>query len=235
MNLLSLLWHLQLTDTELDDKARRLQEIDAARTSASNLEEARTANENARKRLATLRAQLHDGELQAQTLDTKIKGIEERLYSGRVTNPKELDGMEKDLQMHKRQRNALDDKLLELMEAVEQAQAHLEETTRTLQHLEAARARELEQLAHEREALTARLDELNTARAETRARLATHDDALRLYDHLRQTRGGRAVVPLKRDACGACGFAIPTALIQHIREGNALVVCSGCGRILVSG
>ncbi|MCX7841338.1 MAG: C4-type zinc ribbon domain-containing protein [Anaerolineae bacterium] len=233
MNLLSLLWQLQTTDTELDEKAKRLQQIDTALADTPNLDAARAAHADAQKRLAHLRAQLHDGELQALALDAKIKSIEERLYSGRVTNPKELDGMEKDLQMHKRQRNALDDKLLALMEAVEQAHARADETARALEHIETTRARELEQLARERDALIARLAELNTAREETRARLAAHADALRLYDQLRQTKAGRAVVQLKRDACGACGFAIPTALIQRVREGNVLVLCSGCGRILV--
>jgi predicted nucleic acid-binding Zn-ribbon protein len=233
MNLLSLLWHLQTTDTELDDKAKRLREIEATYANAPNLDAARAAYENAQKRLATGRAQLHDGELQAQTLDAKIKSLEERLYSGRVTNPKELDGMEKDLQMHQRQRRALEDKLLELMENVEQAQARVEEAARALQQIETTRARELEHLARERDALTARLAELNAVREETRARLAAHADTLRLYDHLRQTKAGRAVVQVKREACGACGFAIPTALIQRVREGNTLVLCSGCGRILV--
>lgn len=232
MNLTALLWHLQTTDTELDEKAKRLQQIDVALADAPNLAGARAAHAEAQKRLATLRAQLHHSELQALTLEAKIKSIEERLYSGRVTNPKELDGMEKDLQMHQRQRRALDDKLLELMEDVEQAQARTDEATRTLQQIETARARELEHLARERDALTARLAELNTTRAETRARLAAHAEALRCYDQLRQTKAGRAVVQIKRDACGACGFAIPTAQIQRVREGNTLVLCSGCGRIL---
>lgn len=233
MNLLALLWRLQATDTELDEKAKRLEQIDAALADAPNLDAAHAAHTEAQKRLATLRAQLHDSELQALALDAKIKSIEERLYSGRVTNPKELDGMEKDLQMHQRQRRALDDKLLELMEGVEQAQARVDDTAHTLEQIEAARARELEHLAREREALTARLAELRLVREETRAHLNSHADALRLYDQLRQTKSGRAVVQLKRDACGSCGFAIPTAQIQRVREGNTLVLCSGCGRILV--
>jgi predicted nucleic acid-binding Zn-ribbon protein len=235
MNTTTLLWLLQTTDTELDDKVKRLQQIDTLQANDPNLSTARATQDAAHKRLAALRAQLHDSELQAQTLDTKIKAIEERLYSGRVTNPKELEGMEKDLQMHRRQRNALDDKLLELMERIEQAQRDAAAATRTLEQIETARARELEQLAHERAALVTRLDALTAARDKLRAQLATDAAALRLYDQLRQTKTGRAVVQIKRDACGACGFAIPTALIQRIREGNALVVCSGCGRILVSG
>jgi predicted nucleic acid-binding Zn-ribbon protein len=232
MNLVSLLWHLQMTDTELDDKTRRVRQVEDALASDPSLATARTANDDAQQRLGALRGQLHDRELEAKALDAKIKEIEERLYSGRVTNPKELDGMEKDLQMHKRQRGALDDKLLELMEAVEQTQKRADEKANSLKQVESARTRDLEQLSHERGSLAARLTELNVERDQTRA--ALNADALRTYDHLRKTKAGRAVAPIKRDTCSACGVATPTGLVHRVHEGSEIVFCSGCGRILAA-
>ncbi|MEW5718168.1 MAG: C4-type zinc ribbon domain-containing protein [Chloroflexota bacterium] len=232
MNLISLLWHLQTTDNELDDKRKRARQVDDALANDPNLVAARSADDDAQKRLSALRAQMRDRELEAKTLDAKIKGIEERLYSGRVTNPKELDSVEKDLQMHKRQRSSLDDKLLALMDAVEQAQKLADAKAGALKQADGTRARDLEQLARERDALAARLAELNAEREQTRA--ALNADALRTYDHLRKAKGGRAVVQIKRDACGACGVATPTGLVHRAREGNEIVLCSGCGRILAA-
>ena len=232
MNIVSLLWHLQTTDAEIDDKTRRAREVEDALVSDPNLVAARSAHDDTQKRLSVSRAQLHDRELEAKTLDTKIEGIEERLYSGRVTNPKELDGMEKDLQMHKRQRATLDDELLELMDAAEQAQKHADETARALEQTDTSRAHDLEQLAADRDALTARLVELNGEREQTRSALTA--DALGTYDHLRKTKAGRAVVQVKRDACGACGVGTPTGLAHRVREGNEIVLCPGCGRILAA-
>ena len=232
MNLVSLLWHLQTTDTELDDKTKRTRQVDDALANDPNFAAARTANDDAQKRLGVLRAQMHDRELEAKTLDAEFKNIEERLYSGHVTNPKELDGMEKDLQMHKRQRGALDDKLLELMDAVEQEQKRADEQANALKQTESSRARDLEQLSHERDSLAARLAELNAERDQMRA--ALNADVLRTYDHLRKTKAGRAVAPIKRDACSACGVATPTGLVHRVREGNEIVFCSGCGRILAA-
>ena len=232
MNIVSLLWHLQTTDAELDDKTKRAQEVEDALANDPNLIAAHSVHDDTQKRLSASRAQMHDRELEAKTLDAKIKGIEERLYSGRVTNPKELDGMEKDLQMHKRQRSALDDKLLELMDAVEQAQKHADEKAGALKQADGTRARDLDQLARERDALAARLAELDTEREHTRAALIA--DALRTYDHLRKTKAGRAIVQIKRDACGACGVGTPTGLAHRVREGNEIVLCPGCGRILAA-
>ena len=52
------------------------------------------------------------------------------------------------------------------------------------------------------------------------------------YDHLRRTKAGRAVSPIKTGACSACGVSVPTGLVQRVRAGSELVFCSGCGRIL---
>lgn len=232
MNLISLLWHLQTTDSELDDKTKRARQVDDALANDPDLVAARSADDDAQKRLAATRAQLHDRELEAQTLDAKIRETETRLYSGRIANPKELDSTEKDLQMHKRLRGALDDKMLELMDAVEHAQKLAEEKARARSQAEATRASDLAQLTRERDALAARLAELNSAREETRA--ALNADARNTYDHLRKTKTGRAVAQIKRDACGTCGVSTPTGLMQRIREGNEIVLCAGCGRILAT-
>lgn len=232
MNLTALLLRLQTIEIELDDNTKRAQEIDAALATDPHLDSARAANDAAQKRLATLRAQLHDRELATQALETKLKEIEARLYGGRVTNLKELDSLEKDLQMHKRQRSALDDDVLGLMEQVEQAQRHAEQAAHARAQAEAARASALEQLTRERDALAARFAELTATREQTR--VALNADALKRYAQLRQTKASRAVAPLKRDACSACGVTVPSALLQRVREGNELVLCSGCGRILAT-
>lgn len=230
MNLTPLLLRLQTIDLELDDKTKRARQVEDALATDPQLDAARAANDAAQKRFASLRAQLNDRELEAKTLEAKIAEIEARLYGGRVTNPKELDSVEKDLQMHKRQRNALDDKVLGLMDEVEQAQQQAAQAAHALAQAQVTRANDLERLARERDALSARLAALDEARAQTRAALAA--ESLRTYDRLRQTKAGRAVAPIKRDACSACGVAVPSGLLQRVREGTEMVLCSGCGRIL---
>jgi predicted nucleic acid-binding Zn-ribbon protein len=231
MNRVSLLSRLQTIDNELDDKTKRACQVDEQLASDPSIAAARAALDAEQKRLADLRGALRDRELEAKGLDAKIKEIENRLYSGRVTNPKELDGMEKDLQMHKRQRGVLDDRLLELMDAVEQAQKRADDQARALKQLESARASDIAHLSREREELTARLAELTTEREQTRGALDA--DTLRSYDNLRRTKG-RAVAQLRRDACGACGVALPTGLIQRVRAEDETVLCSSCGRILAA-
>jgi hypothetical protein len=232
VNLVATLWRLQSLDQEIDDKTKRARQVDDALAGDPVVAIARAAFDEEQKRLAALRAALHDRELEAKGLASKIKELNDRLYSGRVSNPKELDGLDKDLQMHKRQLGALDDKLLELMDAVDQAEARINDKTNALEQVEGKRASDLDRLAREREALAARLAQLRADRAQTRA--ALDQETLRTYDKLRETKAGRAAAQLRRDACGACGVSVPTGLANRVHTGDEMVLCPSCGRILAA-
>ncbi len=229
MSRVSTLLHLHAIDQELDEKTKRLSDVEAQLASDPALAAARADVQVSDRRLGELRGKLRDRELQARTADSRIKDRERRLYGGQVSNPKELEGLEKELQMLKRQRSAMDDQLLELMEAVDQAQAEAKSRTNALQQTEGTRAQNLEQLTREQGALTGQLAALSSEREQVRASLDA--DALRVYDNLKR-RLGRAVAQIRRDSCGVCGVSVPTGLIQRARAGSELVYCSGCGRIL---
>jgi predicted nucleic acid-binding Zn-ribbon protein len=230
MNRIATLWHLQTIDQELDEKTKRARQVDEALASDPTVTGARGALENAQENLSEVRASLRNQELDAKGLDGKIKEVEERLYGGRVSNPKELDGLAKDLQMHKRRRSGMDDTLLALMESVEQATKRAEDETLALKKIEAVRAGAEEQLGREKDSLNRRLDDLSGEREQARATLDA--DALRQYDHLRRTKAGRAVAQVKSDSCGVCGVTVPSGLINRVRTGEEIVLCSSCGRIL---
>jgi predicted nucleic acid-binding Zn-ribbon protein len=232
MTRVSALWRLQTIDLERDEKTARSGQIEQLLAGDPQLVAARSAHDAEQKRLGDLRATLTSRELEAQTLDAKIKVIESRLSSGRVTNPKELDSLEKDRQQHLRQRSDLDGQLLELMDAIERAQKSVNETNAALRKTETTRAGDEEKLTRERESLATRFAELDRLR--DTARLAIDAAALTTYDRLRPAKGSRALALLKNDACNACGVLIPSALLSRIDEAEDLVFCTSCGRILAS-
>jgi hypothetical protein len=230
MNLVTVLAHLQSLDYEIANQSKRGHQIDEAIAGDPAVVAARAALDAEQKRLHDLTSQLRDRELEAKGLDQKIKELNDRLYGGRITNPKELDGYAKDLEMHKRNRSLLDDKLLELMDAVDQTKKRVDEQSLAFKQIEDKRASELEHLTRERESLTTRLTQLAAEREATRASIAA--EVLRTYDKLLLTKAGRAVAQLKREACGVCGVGVPTGLINRVRTGEEMIFCSSCGRIL---
>jgi len=230
MNLTATLWHLQMLDQDIDDKTKRLRQVDEALANDPALSSARAEFESEQKKFAELRGNLLNTELEAKSIDAQLKEINERLYSGRVTNPKELDGLSKDLEMHRRQRSGLDDKLLGLMDLIDQAQKRVNEKSTTLKQVEAKRANDLAHLTNEQKTLTNQLSELFANQTRTRESLGA--DTLKMYDQLRRTKAGRALAQLRRDSCGACGVTVPTGLVNRVHNGEEIINCSSCGRIL---
>jgi len=232
MSRTSALWHLQTLDSERDEKLRRAEQIARSLANDPKLTAAQSARDAETNRLALLHAEMQDAELQAKSLDAKIKELEAKLSSGRVTNPKELDSLDKDRQMHLRHRSELDTKLLELMDAMERAQKSSDEQGATLKKTETTHASDAEKLGREREALNARVAEIAAEIAKQRAVL--DPGTLAAYDRVRQSKAGRAVAPLKNNGCGVCGMQIPSGLRSTLEADVDLVFCPDCGRILAA-
>lgn len=55
-----------------------------------------------------------------------------------------------------------------------------------------------------------------------------------LYERIRKAKGGKAVVAVRRGACGGCFNRIPPQRILELRQNSVLFRCEHCGRILVS-
>lgn len=230
MSRIANLWHLQSIDTEIDDKTKRAAQVDDALASDPVVASAHAAFDAEQKKLSETRTLLRDREMEAATLDAKVKQVETRLYGGTVGNPKELESLEKDLAMHKRLRSELDDKLLALMDKVEKLQKRAEEKTQALKQVESTRAGDVQHLTSERESLKTRLAQLAAQRDHTRAQLDA--DVLKSYDQLRRTKAGRAVAQIKNSSCMVCGVQVPTGLISRARTGDEITPCPSCGRIL---
>ena len=231
MNQVDLLYALQQLDLESASHGKRLQEIEATLARNEALEEAKVALQQAQGRLAAARAGLKDRELESQQTSSELRQTEQRLYGGRVRNPKELASLEEKAQFLKRRRASLDDDLLEAMLELDEASEQNQAAEATVQRLEAEWETTQQTLAEERQRLKARLGELHSQREGVVAQV--HPGNLQLYEVLRQHKGGRAIAPVQAKACQECGVTVPKALVNRAREGQELIRCPNCDRILV--
>jgi predicted nucleic acid-binding Zn-ribbon protein len=230
MNRITLLVELQNLDTRIDENAamRALHEKRLADASAVAL--ARGALENANKHAAELQAKLRGLELEARGLEDKLKQVNERLYGGRITNPKELDGLNRDGTMLAKHKSELEDQELALMEQVEVSETVVKDKRAEHEKISAQTAAENERARTALRELAATDADLMRKRVAVRAQLPA--DALQVYDDLRRTKKGRAVSLIKGTNCAACGNEIPSGLLSRVKHGDELVFCVNCGRIL---
>ena len=225
-----LLYRLQTIDLEIDDAKRRLEEVEAGLRESGELRQARRALQKAEDELTRWRTTLRDLELETRSLTAKITSVEERLYSGRVANPKELANLQDEVSYLKRRRSDLEDRQLEAMVEVEEHEAKVDRKKASLAQIEAEWAQTQERLTAERNELEERLAHLEKERVKAEGMIGAED--LALYGELCGRKGGQAVALLKGEVCQACRVTLPTSRAQQARSGDSLCFCSSCRRIL---
>jgi len=229
----SSLHRLQEVDQSLDRARDRLQEIVDAPADQRELARLEKALDRAESHLQEARAANKTAEHNAASQRAKIEDTDKKLYGGTITNPKELEALQQESESLKRHLVTLDDRLLECMVALEEAEAAHASARRQVADTEGDRAQLESKLGEERAQLQAEVERLETEKEGCLASVS--EDDLALYEKLRSTKGGMVVALMHDGCCSACGMAIPPAKQQAVRGMTGLLLCSQCGRILYAG
>lgn len=230
MNQITLLVELQRLDMRSDENAAARAQLETKLADGSLVQSLRAVLETANKHSADLKSKLRALELETSGLAEKLKQVNERLYSGRVNNAKELSDLSLDERMLQKRKSELEDQELALMEQIESADKNVRARRADYDSADSeTSARNVQERAALRELETSDAD-LSRRRETVRSQLPA--ETLRIYDDLRRTKKGRAVAAMKSSACSACGYEVPSGLISRVRMGDELVFCANCLRIL---
>ena len=182
-------------------------------------------------RLADLDKQQRDMEWETEGLRNKIAQLNDKLYGGKVKNPKELLGFEQEAEILKASLRQKEDHLLDLMADIEEKQDKVKSDTKRLKQLEKEWQKTQEELGQKRAEIEDELSHLNQERQALTSGI--EPKSLELYEVLR-SRKGLAIVRVEQGRCQGCRLNLPVSEWQRVRTG-ALVQCSSCGRILCLG
>jgi predicted nucleic acid-binding Zn-ribbon protein len=157
----------------------------------------------------------------------------ERMDQGLISNPKDLERMQHELDSLDRRISTLEDEELEVMEQLEEAQGALVELQGQVDDID----QQLTVLAEERDRRTEEIDtELEKLAAERGPLVADlPEDLLALYDRLRESKGGVGAAELRARQCGGCRLTLDAAELAQIRSApeDLVLRCEECQRILV--
>jgi len=224
------LYDLQKTDDELQIVSRRLKEIAAALGESDQVTQTRKQATDAEEHLSKCRTQARDLDLEVSGVNQRIETNEQRLYGGRVTNPKELANLQEDAGSLKRWREKKEEDLLEALVAEEDAEKDASGAQSNLGQIIARWEADQEDLVAEQSQLETQQEELLQHRGSLIASIDPED--IGTYQALRQRKGGRAVVAVEDGICEGCRMPPPTSQVQQAGTGETVVFCNNCGRIL---
>jgi hypothetical protein len=186
--------------------------------------------EQRRADLARSQQRLED---EIASLSERATQAEKQLYSGAVTNPRELQALQDDVASIRRRIGQLEDDELEIMELAEPVDADRSELAAERARLDAEIERLTGELAAGEAEIAAELDVERRARDEAAA--GVPDELWAEYDALRSQLGGVAVARLAGATCQGCHLALSAVEVDRIRKlpVDEPVHCEECGRLLV--
>jgi predicted nucleic acid-binding Zn-ribbon protein len=224
------LYRLQQVDSQIDRAHARLQAIQKILDDDAELRLARELVDSTNTLCQSADQDLKKAETNTQNQRIKIEQTEASLYGGKGHSPKELLDLQNDVAALKRHLLTLEDVQLDAMMNVEKS---ISSNQAAQKEFEVAQNRSFEQnrdLKEEQTGLQKELEKLFFERAATAGPIP--QDALSLYDQLRQQRRGLAVAVISDNSCSACGSGLSAAQMQSSRASSNVAFCPSCGRIL---
>ena len=229
----TLLWRLQELDRtyakRLKERALALGPEERQRLAAA-AENAAGQEKESLDQLNKTRSSFRRIDMDLAAAEARLSQSETRLYSGEVTNAKELAQLEHRVNEERAHRSKLEEEYLALLEKVEQCERRLndfkaeaENTRKTLLAFD----QEQEKRKLENKALD---HEYEMTRQSLLAQ--TPDQQRDKYERIHARHPGSALVRIERGSCNGCHNSLSQAEIERAVRLHGLATCENCGRLL---
>jgi uncharacterized protein len=224
---------LQHLDSEREKTARQRPSIDTLNMIAAKVAAAQAEYKASTATLSQTNGALKDAELELAGLEKKIKDYESKMRQGLVTNTREVMNFEKEFNQLNRQRSALDDKILMLMDQSETQATLVANAQSKVNELDNVLKTAKTQFHNELTRVDATVGRLNTER-EQMSSLVSDAALLKRYEALRAKpgKGGIGIARTTNNTCGACHMQVGTVSVTTAESGSQLTLCENCGRIM---
>jgi len=182
--------------------------------------------------VSDLQRELDKAEADIEQVRARKARDEERLTSGAITAPKQLEEMQHEVATLIKRQSDLEDAELEVMERMEEAQQALDALLAERADHDTGRAAAVEA----RDAAWAGIDEDITRISAERAVVAGEmpDDLLALYEKVRAAEGGLGAGAIERGRCSACRLELMNnEKVEYRAAPVDEVLRHECRRILV--
>jgi predicted nucleic acid-binding Zn-ribbon protein len=226
------LFELQKTDSRIDYLNRQIESLPEKKESAGFLLQINTLKEKKKEastklKSLTLEQDKIEGEL--QMLESKIKRETDKLYSGKVVNPKELSGLQAELKQLSEKKDSIENNILIKMDEVAKIQEVDDFYNKKINELDKKLNAALDVVEGKTKEISEELRSLEITR-QAQAEVVD-EELLEEYEDLRKKNHGIAVAELTDGACQACHMELPEVELDKMKpeEKN---YCPFCERLI---
>jgi predicted nucleic acid-binding Zn-ribbon protein len=226
------LLEVQALDLDIDrllDRRRSLPEIRARDALQETIDELGATRAEAFEELRRLELDLDKSEGELEMLESKLKEHETRLFAGGMS-ARETEYMRLEVQSLRGQDEALEVRVLQMLEDVDPARGTVKELDSAIEEASVTRDQLDEVIRGEWATIDGELARKEEAKKEAIAPI--DPDLLEVYEKLRRLKEGVAIAPFDHGVCGGCHMTLSTSEQEEaLRE--EMPRCVHCRRILV--
>lgn len=204
-------------------------DLEAAMVELAKLESRAEEVEASRHEITRAQQRLED---EIAAINAKATEHDKRLYSGTVSNPRELQAMQDEIGSLKRRVSQLEDEELELMEQAEPLDADLAHLAEERDGLDERAAAARAAVAEAEVEIDSELSDVAAERAALAGEV--EPDLLAQYEVLRGQLGGIGIARLVNGHCGGCHLGLSAVELDRIKKlpEDEPATCEECGRLL---
>ncbi len=221
---------LQRVDTDLatlkarmDDLPRRIARLQ------EEAERVRTELESTRQAIVDHRKDYRLAEVDLKAAEDRINSYSVQLYSAKTNE--QYKAFLKEIEAQKKLKSRIEDRMIVLLEEAERLEARRRAVEQAAGQVEAETGRKVAALEAERQEVTTAVAEREQCR--TKLLGALPPNVVALYERIRKSKGGLAVVTTHNERCNGCYNPIPAQRLLEIARQDRIHTCEACGRILV--
>jgi predicted nucleic acid-binding Zn-ribbon protein len=224
------LWELQQIDSAIAELDADLQALDDGSQLREQLAEAEAE--------LGRRQGLHSDDAAAQSkleaelekAETKRKQIMDKAYGGTISNPKELETLEQEIESLGRTKDRYENQLLELFDKVDREQESVDAQDGVVKGLRARLEETVATHASETERLSDEIARLRAERATAEA--AVDASSLAKYERVRERAANMGVAAVEGGMCAGCRVTLPVVQVNALVRSAELQQCESCSRLL---
>jgi len=224
------LYRLQKVDTALAELRADLEELSDGTQERNALDEATAELERRQKRLAGHESEHRGKELDLGSAEAKRAGCMERAYGGVVSNPKELENLEKEIEALGRTNDRLEEEIIELLDEIDEDTAAVREQEACVAECAEASTRVTSHYETETARLSGIITEVEAEREQVEPQV--EERLLKRYDQLREKNANLGVAEVMDGVCSGCHMTVPSAKLKRLSDMGGEVFCDNCKRFL---
>lgn len=193
-------------------------------------------------RLAEVKLKSHRGALlkneqdqkkldaESETLTSRIREDETRLYNGKVKSPKEMVELQNEINHQKERLTELEDRSFACLSQNETLYSAVTAAEAELQNTIASRSVTMGNFKHEADASAVKYNDTHAQYLALRSNLPV--DLISHFDRLLHSKNNIAVALIDEDACGVCGTQLSKQVVLSSRSAQLPNTCPTCNRML---